>query len=139
MAINEGLVLEQVKAAAERLKDPAYAQVAVGTFVQDQPDISRYLTAQLGDADGGESLMQGVFHLEFMRNCFEAAYGSPPPQVSFRGLDSVVVPDPLEKLGAREPALADYLVSNIDSDTLRKLIAQVTLAFHAAMETQARG
>lgn len=133
MAVTEGVVLQQVQQAAKDLADPNFSQLAVGNFVQLQPDVSRYLSAKVGNA--GDLLVQLVFHLEFMRQCMEVSYGKAPPVISFTALDAVHGKDSLTLFASKEPALGDYLISNVEDEASRTYVAQVALAFHLSLSS----
>lgn len=118
---------------SKRLGDPSYAQVAVGTFVENHPDAARFVSARMGRVGSGEGVVHCVFHAQVMAECLARHRGAEVPRVAFADLDVAAGPDPLASFAARQPALASYLASNVDDDAQRRLAAHVGLALdHAA-------
>ena len=126
MSIPETKVAEVVAAVSDRMKDPMYAQLAVGTFVQAQPYLSKFLTAKMDRMGGGEAGIHAVFHAELLAECFRETHGG-ERVVGFEKLDETHGDEPLERLRAVEPALADYLQGNVDPP-MRAVVAHVGLA-----------
>ena len=128
MPIPEKLVAEVVAEVSVRMADPGYAQVAIGGFAQSHPDVGRYITAQLDELGGGEAVMHCVFHAEVMNECFRRHRGRELPSIGFAQLDAASGGDPLEVLKKKEPALADYVASNVETAPMRSVLALVGLA-----------
>lgn len=126
-AVPEALVEAVVRDVSERLADPSYAQLAVGSFVAAQPHVARFLSAQ-GEAVGGEGIVHAAFHLELVREALERHLGAPPDVASFRDLDATAGADAMPRFAAAQPALASYLASNVDDEALRSLLAHIGLA-----------
>jgi hypothetical protein len=133
MPIPETLVAEIVSEVSQRMSDPGYAQVAIGGFVQAHPDVSRYITAHLDELGGGEAVMHTVFHAEVLHQCFRRHASAELPPIRFRDLDAAATDDEVAGLRARQPALADYLASNVDEEPMRKLLSLVALAMDRAL------
>lgn len=121
-----------VSETSKRLSDPGYGQVAVGTFVQQHPQVGQYLSARMADLGGGENVIHAAFHAQVMAECIERHRGSPVPPVGFRDLDAAAKGDPPARLREDEPALSDYLASNVDEAGMRSVLALVALALRAA-------
>jgi hypothetical protein len=132
MAVAESLVEKVVAEVSARMAEPTYAQVAVGSFVQEFPDVSRFLTAQGDELGGGEAVIHAVFHAEIVAECFRRSAKRPLAEIGFRELDLASVADPVAELGRVEPAIASFVVSNIDGDAMRRVLAHVALALHRA-------
>lgn len=128
MSIPESVVAAVVADVSSRMSDPSYAQLAIGGFAQAHPDVGRYLTAHLDELGGGEAVMHAVFHAEVMHECYRRHLGQDLPAIGFDDLDRVANGDETASLRAREPALADYLASNIETDVMRRLLSLVALA-----------
>lgn len=126
-AVPEALVEAVVREVSERLADPAYAQVAVGSFVAAQPHVARFLSAR-GTALGGEGVVHAAFHGELLREALERHLGSTPRVASFRDLDATAGADAMKRFSSSQPALASYLASNVEDEALRELLAHVGLA-----------
>lgn len=129
MAIPESEVAEVVAAVSERMKEPTYAQLAVGNFVQAQPHVSKFLTAKMERLGGGEAVIHAVFHAEVLAECIRTHHGT-DRVVSFARLDETSGADPVGRLQEQEPALAAYLEGNVEA-RMRGVIAHVGLALVA--------
>lgn len=131
-AIPEQLVEEVVTETSERMaKDPSYAQLAVGNFVQVHPNVSRYVTAH-SEALGGEGVIHVVFHAEVMAECFRRHLGRDLRSVGFPELDAAAAGDTGARFREAQPALSDYLASNVDEPPMREVLALIGLAFDDA-------
>ncbi|MGF1468934.1 MAG: hypothetical protein ACFCGT_22645 [Sandaracinaceae bacterium] len=131
-AVPEAVVEEVVKATSERMSEPTYGQVAVGTFAQAHPDVGSFITAHLDDLGGGEAVIHAVFHAEVVHRCLQQHRGRHLPPVTFPMLDEASVGDPRGRLATAEPALAAYLEANVEGEAMRRLLALVTLALASA-------
>jgi hypothetical protein len=132
-AIPESLVAEVVSHTSEQMaKDPTYSQLAVGSFVEAHPDVSRYVTANTATI-GGEGVIHVVFHAEVMAECFRRHLRRELPPVGFAVLDAVASDgDATGRFAKSQPALADYVNSNVDEDPIRQILALIGLAFDRA-------
>ncbi|MCA9605350.1 MAG: hypothetical protein KC619_07135 [Myxococcales bacterium] len=130
--IPESIVEAVVTEVSARMQEPDYAQLAIGSFVQTHPDVGRFVTAQLDALGGGEGVMHTVFHAQVLDECFARHRGRPSRAVGFRELDVAAKGDPQEKLTAKQPALASYVASNVDSDAQRRLLALIAVAMDRA-------
>ena len=128
MPVPEAAVEKVVKSVSKKMRDPSYAQVAVGSFVEAQPDLTQFVTAQSDDLGGTDAVVMAIFHAEVLAECFRAHTKRELRAVGFPDLDQVATKDPLAKLGEEEPALASYVASNIDGDKPRAILAHVALA-----------
>lgn len=132
MPVPEKLVAEVVSEVSERMSDPGYAQVAIGEFAQAHPDVGRYVTAHLDELGGGEAVMHAVFHAQVLNECFERHLGRSLSPIGFGELDEASRLDAAQTLRDRQPALADYLASNVDGEPMRALLALVAVAMSNA-------
>ncbi|MEM9194469.1 MAG: hypothetical protein AAGF12_35155 [Myxococcota bacterium] len=130
--IPEEVVESVVSDVSKRMADPNYAQVAVGSFVQKQPDVSRFLTAHAEDLGGGEAVIHVVFHAEVLAECFRRHRGQSASVIDFVDLDEATTDDLSGTFAKRQPALASYVASNIDDRKARDLLAHVGLALDRA-------
>jgi hypothetical protein len=138
MSIPESVVAQVVADVSSRMSDPGYAQLAIGGFVQAHPDVGRYLSAHLDELGGGEAVMHAVFHAEVMNDCYRRHLGRELRPIRFRDLDAVAnvtssagASSTLQKL---EPALADYLASNVEEEAMRRVLALVAVAMSRAAQ-----
>jgi hypothetical protein len=111
--------------------DPSYPQLAVGNFVQNHPDVSRFVTAQADNLGGGEAVIHVVFHAEVLAECFRRHGKADLVAVDFAALDRASTEDPMSEFDRVQPALASYVASNVDSPALRGILAHIGLAFTA--------
>lgn len=133
MSIPESQVAAVVSEVSQRMSEPGYAQLAIGGFAQSHPDAGRYITAHLDELGGGEAVMHAVFHAEVLNECFRRHLERELPPVRFADLDAAAkIGDPIERLRASEPALADYVTSNVDAEAMRRVLALVALAMSRA-------
>lgn len=128
MAIPEKIVVDVVTEVGARMRDPKYPQVAIGSFAEAHPDAGRYITAHLEELGGGEGVMHAVFHAQVLNECFARHLARDLRPVRFRQLDAVAGQDELAELRGREPALADYIESNVDAAPMRRVLALIGLA-----------
>lgn len=126
MSVPESTVEAVVREVSERMSDPSYGQLAVGTFVAAQPQVARFLSAA-GAKLGADVVVHAAFHAEVMRECLERHLGAPPRTASFRDLDDAAGDDAAGRFGKKEPALASYLALNVDEEVLCGLFAHVGL------------
>jgi hypothetical protein len=131
MAVPETLVAEVVQEVSERMRDPQYPQVAIGSFAQSHPDVGRFITAHLDELGGGEGVMHTVFHAEVLNECFRRHIGRELPPVRFRELDQAALGDEVALLKKREKALAAYLESNVEGAAMLRVLSLVGLAMSA--------
>jgi hypothetical protein len=128
MPVPEELVAEVVAEVSEKMADPSYAQVAIGGFAQSHPDVGRYITAHLDELGGGEAVMHAVFHAEVINECYRRHLGRHLSPVGFGELDEASQVDVVTTLKDRQPAIADYVASNVETRAMRELLALVALA-----------
>lgn len=130
--IPEPIVEAVVTEVSARMSEPGYAQLAIGSFAQSHPDAGRFITAQVDALGGGEAVMYTVFHAHVLDECFRRHRGRAGRPIGFRDLDLAAKGDPQAKLSARQPALASYVASNVDSDAQRRLLALIAVAMDRA-------
>lgn len=113
---------------SSKMRDPSYAQIAIGSFAQAHPDVGRFITAHLDELGSGEAVMHCVFHAEVLNECFRRHTGRSLTPVGFEALDQASRGQPPEKLAAAQPALAAYIASNVETEAMRRLLSLVALA-----------
>ena len=128
MKIDEKLVADVVAEASKKMSDPNYSAVAVGGFVQGQTPATQYITAHEPELGNAEGIVSVIFHAALLSQCFERANGRSIRMISYEDLDSVATGDPLPILAKRQPALSDFIVSNIEHKEAQKLLALLALA-----------
>lgn len=129
--IAESLVESVVKDTLERLdSDPQFSQLAVAHFVEEQPDLVRYLTARLRN-DDQDTIVESVFHAELIAACLRAHLDVQTlPAVSFDALDKAShdIDDFHAHLAEKAKPLADYLFTNLERADLRQTVSLLALA-----------
>ena len=124
----EKIVEEVVTEVSQKMGDPTYAQVAIGSFAQSHPDVGRFITAHLEELGGGEGVMNAVFHAEILNMCFRRHHGRSLSPVGFEALDTASKGDPTANLDRRQPALASFIASNVEEPVMQRLLALIALA-----------
>jgi hypothetical protein len=128
MKIDEKLVADVVAEASKKMSDPNYSAVAVGGFVQGQTPATQYITAHEPELGNAEGIVSVIFHAALLAQCFERSRGRAIRMISYEDLDSVATGDPLPILAKRQPALSDFIVSNVEHKEAQKLLALLALA-----------
>lgn len=128
MPIAEAVVEEIVSVVSERMKDPQYTQLAVGSFVEGQPELARYLSAKGARIGGAQAVVELAFHAELLCECLRRELGSELPVISLRKLDVASQGDASARLSELEPALASYVASNLEDDKLKLELCRIGLA-----------
>lgn len=128
MAIPEKVVAAVVAEASQKMADPKYAQVLVGTWVQSQPDCARYMSASARELGGPEGVVNTVFHCALIAQCFLKHHGRSVRKMTFAELDAVASGDRDANLRKRQPALADYVEANVEHADMRRTVALMALA-----------
>jgi hypothetical protein len=133
MAVLEAVVSAVVSQTSERMKDPSFAQLHVGSFVEGQPHMSRFLSAKAARLGGAEALIQLAFHGQVLLECLQQQAKRAMPVVDFPLLDRASQGDFVAAFAAREPALASYVASNMEDANLRSELCRIGLALAMAL------
>lgn len=130
MRIKEETVAEVVKEASEKMSDPNYSAVLVGTFVQQQAPTAQYIGAHAEDLGGAEIVVNVIFHAALISECFKRANNRTVPSMSFDQLNIVADGDRHERLAQRQPAIVEYMKMNLEEDAqeMRNVLTLVALA-----------
>lgn len=132
--MSESMVAEVVALTSERMREPSFSQLAVGNFVEEQPEIARFLSARAGRIGGAQGVLEVAFHAELLCECLRRSLGRELPQVNLRTLDRASRDDPAATFSAREPALASLVASNVESESVRAELCRIGLALLLALE-----
>lgn len=127
-AIEASVVAEVVAEASRRMSEPDYSAVAVGGFVQAQNPAAQFVTAHEPELGGADAIVSVIFHAALLAQCFQRATGRAVRAMSFEDLDAASAGDPLPTLARRQPALSDFIVSNVEHPEARRLLALLALA-----------
>jgi hypothetical protein len=126
--IDEKVVKEVVAEASAKMADPNYSAVAVGGFVQSQNPAAQFVTAHEPELGNAEAIVGVIFHAALLAQCFQRACGRTIRSMSFEDLDMVAAGDAMRTLAQRQPALSDFIVSNVENEVAQRLLALLALA-----------
>ena len=127
MKIQEKVVAEVVKEASIKMSDPRYAQTLVGSWVQQQPNTTQYMSAHARELGGAEGVVGAAFHCGLMATCFQRQGGRSLRKLTFEDLDGVSSWDREAELKRRQPAIFDYLVANVEHVEMRRMLMLIGL------------
>jgi hypothetical protein len=128
MPVPESLVASVVHDTSQRMSDPQFAQLAVGDFVQSQPELASYLSGRSSRIGGAQGVLEVAFHAQLLSECLRQQHGRALPRIPLRLLERASKGDVLDDLTEREPALASYVASNVDSEPVRLELSRIALA-----------
>ena len=128
MKLKKEQVAAVVSEASAKMSDPNYSAVMVGGFVQRQNPAAQFISAHERELGGAESIVSVIFHCALIEKCFERAEGRTPRSLAYEDLDGVAGGDSLKKLAAAQPALAEFIESNLENAEARQLVALMALA-----------
>jgi len=134
MAVAESLVASVVADISARMKDPRFTQIAVGHFVESQPQLAQYMSVKAARIGGAQGVLELAFHAGFLCECLKKHTGRDLPTVDFKLLDFASQGDPVARFTAREPALASYVGSNLDQENQRVELCRIGLALVMAAD-----
>jgi hypothetical protein len=126
--IDDKLVADVVAEASKKMSDPNYSAVAVGGFVQGQTPATQFITAHESELGNAEGIVSVIFHAALLAQCYERAAGRSIRMISYEDLDAVATGDPLKTRAKKQPALSDFIVSNVEHKEAQKLLALLALA-----------
>lgn len=127
MKIQEKVVAEVVREASIKMSDPRYAQTLVGSWVQQQPNTTQYMSAHAKELGGAEGVVSVAFHASLMAQCFLRQGGRSLRKLTFEDLDVVAAWQREDELKKRQPAIFDYLVANVEQPEMRRLLMLIAL------------
>ena len=132
MKLKKELVAEVVAEASRRMSDANYSAVLVGAFVEHQMPASQFISAHEDELGGAEAIIGVVFHAALIAAAFERGAGRTARILEYEDLDAVARGDSLATLATRQPAMHEFITSNVEHDASRKLLALLALAFDHA-------
>lgn len=128
MRVHKKTVAEVVTEASSKMMDPNYSAVMVGGFVQTQNPASQYISAHEQEIGGAEQVVGTIFHAALVALCYQRANNRTVPEMSFADLDHVAGDDVSQRLHDLQPAVHEYIQTNVDSEASRKVLFLVALA-----------
>ena len=129
MKLTNEQVAEIVADASKKMSDPNYSAVMVGGFVQSQTPAAQFIGAHDQELGGAESVVNVIFHCALVSACFQRGGGRTPRTLSYEDLDSSARGKPLDNLAKIQPAVADFIKTNIEHPMAQELVAMISLAF----------
>ncbi len=112
------------------MKEADYATLAVGEFVQKQTSLAKYASANEKELGGTDAVIQLLFHAQVISACIVVERGQTIPTISFQQLDAVVSsPGSLEET---EPALQEYIETNVEGDAIKAMLCTFAMAMTTA-------
>jgi len=133
MPVLEDVVASVVHDTSLRMSDPAFAQVAVGHFVQSQPALASYVSGRASRIGGAQGVLEVAFHAELICECLRQLRGKELPGVPLRYLERAAKGDAVADFSAAEPALASYIASNVEHEPVRLELCRIGLALVLAL------
>jgi len=127
MKLSQEQVAAVVSEASKKMSDPNYSAVMVGGFVQSQPQVSQFISAHDRELGNAEAIVNVIFHCALVAQCF-SKNGGRVRTLTYEDLDAAARGNPLANLEAKQLALAEFIVSNIENKDAQKLVAMIALA-----------
>ena len=128
MSITKQTVVDVVNEASVKMQDPNYTAVMVGGFVQTQNPAAQYISAHADEIGGPEQVVSAIFHAALLSLCFQRANNRSVPEMSFADLDRVAGDELATRLAGVQPALHEYIFSNVEDAKVRELLSLLALA-----------
>ena len=128
MRVRKELVAEIVGEASVKMQDPNYSAVMVGDFVQTQNPTAQYISAHAEEMGGAENVVNAIFHASLIALCYKRANNRTVPSMAYEDLDHVSGDDTAERLRNLQPAIGEYIESNVENAAMRTVLYLVALA-----------
>ncbi|MCP4444307.1 MAG: hypothetical protein GY811_03045 [Myxococcales bacterium] len=122
------MVEEIVAEASAKMSDPNYSAVLVGGFVQSQSAAAQYISASADDLGGAEEVVNTIFHTALMGECFKRANNRTVGEMTFEILDRVASGDREAMLRKKQPAVLEYIQTNIEHEGMASTVMLFALA-----------
>jgi hypothetical protein len=129
MKLTNEQVAEIVAEASKKMSDPNYSAVMVGGFVQAQTPAAQFIGAHDQELGGAEAVVNVIFHCALVSACFQRGAGRTPRTLSYEDLDFAARGKPIDTLAKRQPAVADFIKTNLEHPSAQDLVALIAVAF----------
>lgn len=129
MKLKKEVVAEVVAEASRRMSDPNYSAILVGAFVESQTPATQFISAHEDELGGAEAIIGVIFHAALIAAAFERGAGRTARPLSYEDLDAVARGDSLAALSTAQPALHEFITSNVEAVASQRLLALLALAF----------
>lgn len=128
MRIPTKIVEEIVAEASAKMSDPNYSAVLVGGFVQTQAAAAQYISASADELGGAEMVVNAIFHTALMAECFKRANNRTIGEMTFDILDRVADGDRKAAVKRKQPAVLEYIETNIEHEGMASTVMLFVLA-----------
>ena len=128
MRIPTKIVEDMVAEASAKMSDPNYSAVLVGGFVQSQGAAAQYISATADELGGAEEVVNTIFHTALMAECFKRANNQTVGEMTFAILDRVADGDREASLKRKQPAVLEYIQTNIEHEGMANTVMLFALA-----------
>lgn len=128
MRIPTKIVEEIVAEASAKMSEPNYSAVLVGGFVQTQGPAAQYISASADELGGAEMVVNTIFHTALMAECFKRANNSTIGEMTFAILDRVAEGDRKAAVKRKQPAVLEYIETNIEHEGMASTVMLFVLA-----------
>lgn len=131
MRVRKQTVAEIVTEVSVKMGDPNYSATMIGGFVQTQHPTAQYISAHDQEIGSTEAIMNTIFHASILALCFQRTHNRSVPRMSFEDLNQVAGDDVGERLQNIQPAIHEYIESNVESPTVKQVLYLVALAMES--------
>ena len=128
MRIPTKIVEDMVAEASAKMSDPNYSAVLVGGFVQTQGPAAQYISASADELGGAEEVVNTIFHTALIGECFKRANNRTVGEMTYEILDKVSDGDRAETLKKKQPAIHEYITTNVEHPGMAKTVMLFALA-----------
>jgi hypothetical protein len=129
MKLTNEQVADIVADASKKMSDPNYSAVMVGGFVQSQTPAAQFIGAHDQELGGAEAVINVIFHCALVAACFARGAGRTVRTLGYEDLDAAARGKPLENLAKLQPAVADFIKTNLEKPNAQELVAMIALGF----------
>ncbi|MBK9073187.1 MAG: hypothetical protein IPL79_19640 [Myxococcales bacterium] len=133
MKIENEHMAAVVAEASKRMAEPDYSATLVGEFVQDQMALTQYITAHENEIGGAEGVISVVFHAALLVRAIEKAIELPCPIAGFEDLDQAAKGDASKVLKKSQPAMHEFIMSNVENADHQRLLCLAGVAMTIAI------
>jgi hypothetical protein len=97
--------------------------------VQSQTPAAQFIGAHDQELGGAEAVVNVIFHCALVSTCFQISGGRTPRTLGYEDLDFAARGKPLDNLSKIQPAIADFIKTNIEHPSAQELVAMIAIAF----------
>jgi hypothetical protein len=131
--VHKKTVAEVVSEASVKMSDPNYSAVMVGGFVQSQQPTAQYISAHEAEIGSADGIVNTIFHAALIATCYQRAGNRSVPEMNFADLDHVAGDDVSGRLEALQPAVHEYINSNVEIGAMKNILYLIALAMDSVI------